>query len=49
MEEWEEKVAEGLNITLFSAQTILLWFVLDANLCRSSIEKLLKVIGMFLP
>ncbi len=49
MEEREEKVVEDLDITLFSAYTILLWFVLDANLCRSSIEKLLKVIRMFLP
>jgi hypothetical protein len=48
-EEWEERVSENLDLTLFSAHTIILWFILEANLSRSSVEKLLKVIQMFLP
>jgi hypothetical protein len=38
-EEWEVKEAENFDVTLFSAHTFLLCFILEADLSISSVSK----------
>lgn len=46
---WDEQVCDNSEPTLYSAYTALLWFILESGINKSSVEKLLTIIQMFLP
>lgn len=46
---WGEKVCSYLDITLYSAYTAILHFVLSSKMGKSNIERLLLLLQMFLP
>jgi len=48
-DEWEQRVTPLLPITIQTAYTIIMWFIIAVNLSKSGIDKLLLLLQAFLP